>query len=471
MGYLKILFVCLLVLCSFPKTGLCVHIGTLIFHTTGNTLKINDHDSIPPYQKNIKNYELQTLNTRLPVTITFGNETKTIHLKNNIKKNDYITLILNSHTVKLHLYPKEIPNYTITSVPTHSKGILLFSPYVSCQPYPSYALATDTKGDLIFYYKGTNNKTISDFKKTTLNNGQIRYSFMMQEEKAPPCHYLGGSLYVFDENFNLLNKHRLKRTKTHDDLPVENHDSRLISDTHYFLSSYYNQEAMHPILETPVNITSLILQEIKDNQVIFDFNSANYPELWTHCTNCDWNEIEWQDSVHFNSILIDPKDNNLILSFATTSSVVKIDRKTEKKLWQLGGEKDDFNLKTEFLFVGQHALSFDNNGYLMLYDNQSRDFFSHKSHRKPLSYSRILKFKLDEKNNRVLDVKEQKLNYKSISMGSVYQLKKPNRYFVSYGSNTPVSAQEIDEQGNVYLTLELEQPYVSYKVRHTQERP
>lgn len=469
MGYLKILFVCLLVLCSFPKTGLCVHIGTLIFHTTGDTLKINDHNSIPPYQNNIKNYELQTLNTRLPITVTFGNETKTLHLKNAIKKNDYITLVLNSHTVKLYLYPKEIPSYTITSAPNHSKGMLLFSPFVSCQEYPSYALATDTKGDLIFYYKGTDNKSISDFKKTTLSNGKIRYSFMIQEEKSPPCHYLSGSLYVFDENFKLLNKHKLKKTQTHDDLPVENHDSKLISDTHYLLSSYYNQEVIHPALETPVNITSLILQEIKDDQVIFDFNSADYPELWTHCINCNWNTINWQDSVHFNSVLIDPKDNNLILSFATTSSIVKIDRKTGTPLWQFGGQKDNFKLKKENLFIGQHALSFDDKNYLMLYDNQSRAFFQKKS-RNPLAHSRILKFKLDEKNKRVVDVKEKRLNYKSISMGSVYQLRNPKRYFVSYGSNTPVSAQEIDEQGNVYLTLELEQPYVSYKVRHTQER-
>ena len=62
-------------------------------------------------------------------------------------------------------------------------------------------------------------------------------------------------------------------------------------------------------------IIASVLQEIKDGEVIWQWDSTDYPQLYNLSVegNNFTNSSVWQDYVHFNSITIDEKDNFSIL--------------------------------------------------------------------------------------------------------------------------------------------------------------
>ena len=53
------------------------------------------------------------------------------------------------------------------------------------------------------------------------------------------------------------------------------------------------------------------------------------------------------DYFHVNAITIDPTDNNLVISSRNTSACYKVDRKTGRVIWKLGGKHSDFRMGRE----------------------------------------------------------------------------------------------------------------------------
>ena len=48
--------------------------------------------------------------------------------------------------------------------------------------------------------------------------------------------------------------------------------------------------------------------------------------------------------MHINSISIDPSDNNLVISGRNTVRLYKVDRKTGRVIWRLGGKHSHFRM-------------------------------------------------------------------------------------------------------------------------------
>jgi hypothetical protein len=92
--------------------------------------------------------------------------------------------------------------------------------------------------------------------------------------------------------------------------------------------------------------------------------------------------------VHANSVEVLP-DGNLIASFRTTSSIVKIDRQTGRVVWRLGGKKSDFSFVDDPFsgFSQQHDPHFLKDGELLLFDNGNQ----HEPR-----VSRVVRYRLDE---------------------------------------------------------------------------
>lgn len=96
---------------------------------------------------------------------------------------------------------------------------------------------------------------------------------------------------------------------------------------------------------------------------------------------------------HANSIAID-KDGNYVVSFRDFSEVWKINATDGSVMWKLG-EQGDMKLDKQGYFIRQHAVCFDNDGNLMLFDNGDR---------KLRSYSRVISFAISEKE-KVADIR------------------------------------------------------------------
>jgi hypothetical protein len=76
------------------------------------------------------------------------------------------------------------------------------------------------------------------------------------------------------------------------------------------------------------------------------------------------------DLDHPNSIDFD-LDGGIIVSYRDLSAVVKVDRKTHKIVWQLGGTQNQFTFVGDPLggFDGQHTARVLPNGHLLIFDN------------------------------------------------------------------------------------------------------
>lgn len=167
----------------------------------------------------------------------------------------------------MHLRDFSFPNFTFSK--KHEKDdnrYILLTPFHANNTFPSYAWLLSTTGDLLWYKRGKNDKIISDFKQTTLPNGEKVYSYMQQEKPIPPAHYLQGSLIIMNNKFETINQLTIKETKKHPALLVENHDSLILDKNHFILSAYHETEILHPETEEPVFVTQTVIQEIKSNR-------------------------------------------------------------------------------------------------------------------------------------------------------------------------------------------------------------
>jgi Arylsulfotransferase (ASST) len=74
------------------------------------------------------------------------------------------------------------------------------------------------------------------------------------------------------------------------------------------------------------------------------------------------------DYLHLNSIDVDT-DGNLLISARNTHAVYKVNRRTGKVMWRLGGKRSDFALGPGVRFAWQHDARREPDGTITLFDN------------------------------------------------------------------------------------------------------
>lgn len=431
-----------------------------------DVLRVNSQELIPPFNPDIQNYHLNHLTALNENKISLGNQTKSFKLK-QIDRFKVLEVFINNKKYRLHLYPEEMPYQVFNQLSDQKpeQTYFLAAPFEGSCKKGSFAYILNEKAQLLYYQKASEDKCFSDFKQHKLLNGEILYSVMHQEAPMPPHAYWSGSLLVLDKNFNQINKLKILETEKHPALGVENHDSIILDKNHYILTAYHEKEVFHPETDEPVYIAETVIQEIKDNKIIFDWTSSEYPELLKlfKYPNHKLDKTVW-DYIHFNSILIDPKDNNFILSFASISTIIKINRKTGEIMWKLGGLGDEFGLSQDDLFYGQHSLSFTKDKSLLLFDNQSHIFAGRilKDTSTLQKSSRVLKFKLDEANKKIIAFDKIDLNFQTESLGSVYETD-ADTFIISAGQKKKIQKMRL-ENNKVNLLYEIELSTPTYRV-------
>jgi hypothetical protein len=134
---------------------------------------------------------------------------------------------------------------------------------------------------------------------------------------------------------------------------------------------------------------------------------------------------EWE-YFHANAVDLD-SDGNFLVSARNTSTVYKIDRKTGKIIWRLGGPKSTFKLGAGVKFAWQHSIRAQPDGTYKLYDNEAAP---------PVrKNSRVLTLKLDlqAKTATLVNAFKHPLKLLSSSQGNVERLPNGN-VFVGWGS-------------------------------------
>jgi hypothetical protein len=251
--------------------------------------------------------------------------------------------------------------------------------------YTRNLIMLDGKGNIVWSKHEDNPEGVMtgfwDFKKHVID-GKTYYSYHDQilsydgyglEGFAP------GERVIMDEDFNEINRITFEESdvvkKGH---PLDGHDFLMIDKDHYILSGYIKDTITnHPDYPNGSSVVYSYLQEVKDGQVVWDFRSVDYPELYDLVvtdgveTANDFanNATDVPDIVHFNSMRLDD-DGNLICSFRHLSSIICLDRTkdTDQIKWILSGRGDMFGLSEDEKTSCQHYATVDGQ-YITAFDN------------------------------------------------------------------------------------------------------
>lgn len=376
--------------------------------------------------------------------------------KIDISDNNSLEILVrfkNSKNLKkytINTLPSSFLNYTITGEGDNFDGDYYMTTYTADNA-SSYIFALNSQGEVIYYKQVPG--FCSQFRRETSKKGEKRYVYTAQDisdNSTIDFDNIYGKLVVMNENFEEIDE----VTYISDDPNDKTYTIfEYIDDDHYFATSSNKQIVNNVPGYDKVMLTQNNFQEIKNGKVIFEWRSEDYPELYEYIKNIqELSKEETNDYLHFNSIKVDPNDNNILVSFRSISSIIKIDRETGEIIWSLGGKKDDFNMTEKQKFAYQHSIYFNSDGSMMIFDNgDNRINLGIKNE------SKIVKIKLNESEEKIEEYKAYPLpNVYSMAMGSVQTIDlKNNIFLVSYGTGIfkqgPVAMIDFNNNKTLFL--------------------
>lgn len=306
-----------------------------------------------------------------------------------------------------------------------------------------YLTKMDEKGNIVFYQKellkGGECTDIVDFKQVITESGTKRYVFGRRSFDSNLSTYQAYEWVIMDERYNIVDTIKYMAESENIDKKImhDNHDFLLLDDGHYIEAAYVNKRVYNIpkiVGEYPYgsNIQAVVIQEVKNGEVIWTWNSTDHPELYEMCIDDLTSDTDlyanftdtWSDYAHLNSIVVDPKDGNLVCSFRHFNAIIEINRTTGEIEWVLGGYKDEFGLTEEQKFSHQHSANFAEDGSLLIFDNANQK-----------GYSRAIEMSIDEETKTLVSYAEYAPDLqKSLWMGSAYKLSEaPKIILIGWG--------------------------------------
>ncbi|MDB5097133.1 MAG: hypothetical protein JWM80_1554 [Cyanobacteria bacterium RYN_339] len=363
-----------------------------------------------------------------------------------------------SHTFELATLPADFPEYTVQANQP-KPGIVCFTATASDATHPSYLFITDQGGQPL-YYKKLAAKGF-DFQRCLAPDGSARYSYFQQDgPQVAGVSSPMGTVHLLDGKYQELKSLAVLAHGDHGALPADVHEFVYLDDDHYIVTACAAKTVTNVPSQAgaPSNVAAAIIQEVQGGQVVFEWDSTQYPEFYANAS--DGNEytnatVPCADYMHLNSVYIDPNDGNLIVSFRHQDQVVKLDRKSGAILWRLGGKNGDFPLADAQKFSHQHFARQNADATLTLFDNGNA-----------LGASRLQSFKLDEAAKAVTayDAFAPESRY-SVAMGDVQKLD-ASTFFFGWGAHPAgvSDASEVTRAGVTTFSLTFADPvYSSYR--------
>ncbi|MFD1707732.1 aryl-sulfate sulfotransferase [Siminovitchia sediminis] len=362
-----------------------------------------------------------------------------------ISDEDFITLTVDGKNHHIRTLPQGLSGYTVDNKGAED-GFYYFT-------YGDYIVKMNASGQIV-YYKNLGTAYSFDFKLNTTEDGKKYYSYLVQnrtEEKVKVIGYQTTKAVIMDEHYRVVDEvDSLIPTDLVEPEPLENHDFLLLDLGHYVVSSYYAETVTNipaHIQQKPggANVMAAYLQEIKNQEVIWEWKSTEYPEFYEQSVehNDFTNEhAAYADYMHFNAITVDPGDHHFVVSFRNLDSLVKLNRNTGEVMWILGGKGDQFGLTEEQQFRRQHKVSVLSDGSLLFFNNGNvlpvapyPIVPEEDPLRKEQAETTIVKVRLDEENKQIESFESFPTGHFSATRGSVHMLDEDqNIVLIGWGS-------------------------------------
>jgi hypothetical protein len=222
----------------------------------------------------------------------------------------------------------------------------------------------------------------------------------------------------------------------------------LSGDMHEFVITRRNTALMTVSHQVRVKSRSVLegaLQEVdlRTRRVLFEWHSIDHVPLVESYYRLPRTPDRTYDYFHINSIDVD-HDGNLLVSARNTHTVYKIDRRTGRIIWRLGGKRSDFELGRGVRFGWQHDARRRPDGTLTVFDNAAAP--------KLRRQSRGIVLRLDERHKRALLLHAfvHTPPLVSVDQGNMQKLANGN-YLVGWGHQPYVT--EFGPHGKTLLDL------------------
>lgn len=317
-----------------------------------------------------------------------------------------------------------------------------------------YVYKMNTAGNVVFWRlagRGDISCGGDDFKMTKVN-GKKYYSFLYGNETMESP-FLKGVGYgrmqgiVLDEDYKVIDNVQFLELEDEEKIPLENHQFTVLGEKHYLLTSYVGKRVNNIPDTVPhgacgTRVVAAVIQEVKDGNVVFEWDSTDYPELYELSTaGNDYYNITgfWADYAHLNSVVLD-SNQDFICSFRNLDTVLKIDRATKQIAWKLGGLGDEFGLEENQKFSKQHDARITSDNSITIFNNGNEgNSFSDGN-------TSALKITIDENSKQLLKYQKFQLEGQfSSHMGSVQETGE-SRFVIGWGGRQTSSPlfSEID---------------------------
>lgn len=197
--------------------------------------------------------------------------------------------------------------------------------------------------------------------------------------------------------------------------------------------------------------------DVRTNKVLFEWHSAkhvapseSYRTELTKAGNVDY--------FHLNSISVDT-DGNLLVSARHTSAVYKVDRKTGRIIWRLGGKLNDFRMGPGASFAFQHDAQRRRDGTITLFDNSATEDAADQV----AQYSRAIRLRVNEGTKTATLVRDYvpTVLRSAWAMGNMQELP-DGGVFVGWGTTGGMT--EFDADGNVRYDASFADGSASYRM-------
>ena len=218
-------------------------------------------------------------------------------------------------------------------------------------------------------------------------------------------------------------------------MSIEPHDCLVISVSplHYIYQRYVGNQTT-VVDGQPKVVTSLHVGEVYNGQLLSEWHSEDYPELWVD-SHVQGNNADY---LHNNTICLTP-EGNISLNNKQANQIIVLERMWDEGshtgtigdiLWKIGGNRTHsgwdvptrIKTTTEQQWYESHDAVVNADGLYTMYDNRAS------------GASRILEFKIDTENKQLTNFKAHTWQqYRGRYMGSVDKLEE-GIYLVSWGS-------------------------------------
>ena len=335
--------------------------------------------------------------------------------------------------------PSDFPKLNVTVSKETAKGKIFISNWGGT----SYMMIMENDGTPYFYKRFPGSNQTRDFKV------QPTGTLTRRVYENLNCFVEMDSQYTNIDTFRCKNGYG-----------TDEHEIQLLPNHHCFLIGLdYRTVDMSKIIsggQTNATVIGNNIQELDENHnVVFEWNCwDNFDIKDAVHEDLRANTIDY---IHMNSISID-YDSNIVISSRHLSEVTKINSKTGKIMWRLGGEKNQFTFVNDL-----YGISYQHDARPVPGKPDQYTIFDDGNYHSP-NFSRVVEFKIDTMTMTATKVWEYRHSpdYYTSWMGNAQRLENGNT-FIDWADNPLPKAYEVTPSGENVYSADFEQSTPCYR--------